>query len=67
MVEEKVSQSPNEQFRMHDAVFGERRQETDIVQNFLLSTSRAYALHLQIESTTSGTFGSERENSGFSV
>jgi hypothetical protein len=67
-LEEKVNQS-DRTISMHSAIFSGRQQETGIVQNFLLSTQaeRTLCISPEIESTTSGTFGSERENSGFSV
>jgi hypothetical protein len=46
-----------------------RQQEFEVVHNLRLSTQagRTLCTSPEIDCTDSGTFGSERENSGFSV
>lgn len=54
---------------MHSAIINVRQQDYDVVHNPLPSTQaeRTLCISPEIECTIQSTFGSERENSGFSV
>ena len=67
-LEEKVNQS-DRTISMQSAVLNGRQQDSDVVRNPLPSTQaeRMLCTSPEIECTIQGTFGSERENSGFSV
>ena len=54
---------------MHSAILNGRQQDYDVVRNPLPSTEaeRMLCTSPEIECIIQGTFGSERENSGFSV
>ena len=54
---------------MHSALMSERQQEFEVVHNLLLLTQaeRTLCTSPEIDCTSWSTFGSERENSGFSV
>jgi len=54
---------------MHSAPMNGRQQEFEVVHNLRLSTKaeRMLCTSPEIDCTKWGTFGSERENSGFSV
>ena len=54
---------------MHSATVMARKQEDKVAFKTLLSTQaeRTLCTSPEIECINSGTFGSERENSGFSV
>jgi len=67
-LEEIVNQT-DRTISMHSALTSVRQQEFEVVHNRLLSTQaeRMLCTSPEIDCTESGTFGSERENSGFSV
>ena len=67
-LEEKVNQS-DRTISMHSAILNGRQQDYDVVRNPLPSTEaeRMLCTSPEIECIIQGTFGSERENSGFSV
>jgi hypothetical protein len=67
-LEEKVKQS-DRTISMHSAIRNGRQQDSDVVRNPLSPTKaeRMLCISPEIERTIQGTFGSERENSGFSV
>ena len=67
-LEEKVNQS-DRTISMHSAVIKGRQRDSDVVHIPLPSTQaeRMLCISPEIECTIQGTFGSERENSGFSV
>ena len=67
-LEEKVNQS-DRTISMHSAIVNGRQQDLDVVHNPLTSTQaeRMLCTSPEIECIIQGTFGSERENSGFSV
>ena len=54
---------------MHSAIINVRQQDYDVVHNPLPLTQaeRTLCISPEIECTIQSTFGSERENSGFSV
>ena len=54
---------------MHSASLRARQQTPDVVHNLLLPThaERKLCTSPEIECIIRGTFGSDRENSGFSV
>ena len=54
---------------MHSAIINVRQQDYDVVHNPLPSTQaeRTLCTSPEIECIIQGTFGLERENSGFSV
>tara|TARA_B100000035_G_scaffold311831_1_gene322093 strand:- start:9 stop:218 length:210 start_codon:yes stop_codon:yes gene_type:complete len=67
-LEDKVKQSTRA-ISMHSATVTARKQEVKVAFNPLPSTQaeRTLCTSPEIECINSGTFGSERENSGFSV
>ena len=67
-LEEKVNQS-DRSISMHSAIINVRQQDYDVVHNPLPSTQaeRTLCTSPEIECINAGAFGSERENSGFSV
>lgn len=67
-LEEKVNTS-DRTISMHYAPYFGRKQTNDIVHVSFLSTKaeRKLCTSPDIDCTNPGTFGSERENSGFSV
>jgi len=67
-LEEEVNQT-DRTISMHSATINQRQQEFEVVHETLLLTQaeRMLCASPEINRTDSGTFGSERENSGFSV
>ena len=67
-LEEKVKQTDGT-ISMHAALFKQRKHQRDVVLqfSFLQYAERTLCISPEIECTSLGTFGSERENSGFSV
>ena len=67
-LEEKVNQT-DRTISMHSAIVDGRQQDSDVVRNPLPSTQaeRMLCTSPEIECIVQDTFGSERENSGFSV
>jgi len=67
-LEDKVNQ-PMRAISMYSATITVRKQEVDVAFQTLLVTQaeRMLCTSPEIECINAGTFGSERENSGFSV
>tara|TARA_B000000441_G_C21494724_1_gene205909 strand:- start:349 stop:558 length:210 start_codon:yes stop_codon:yes gene_type:complete len=67
-LEDKVKETTRA-ISMHSATVMARKQEDKVAFKTLLSTQaeRMLCTSPEIECINSGTFGSERENSGFSV
>ena len=67
-LEDKVKQ-PTRAISMHSATVTVRKQEVGVAFQTLLATQaeRTLCASPEIECINAGTFGSERENSGFSV
>jgi len=67
-LEDKVNQ-PTRAIPMHSATVMVRKQEVEVAFQTLHTTQaeRTLCTSPEIERINAGTFGSERENSGFSV
>ena len=67
-LEEKVNQSDRTR-SMHSASFVRREQRQDVVLNppLLIEAKRMLCISPEIDCISTGTFDSDRENSGFSV
>ena len=67
-LEDKVNQ-PMRAISMYSAPLTVRKQEVEVAFQTLLTTQaeRTLCTSPEIECINAGTFGSERENSGFSV